>query len=294
MYRENKSYIRFQGIISNIVEEAAELRTKVEASAQFLVDAMDRVNSELKPAQRDQDRAQGLLVSEEMYGQVNPKTALAAEAAAIRVTKLEQSSRALARTGSLAIAHLEKQVTTLSIKLTRLKNERYLIEFADNWYIPAIAKKAKIKAIEAEIAEVADDLQKLNENLKVLKNAQGKNGNLIFVDANTRAAAEATMQTAVDGYREIEKLREDIVKDVTAKREQFQKLKEELRVLEEVRGSLNPEVIADQLYGSEIEAVFLTEEYEAMNTKLESQRIRDRNFLRVQLGKYLKQRARAS
>ena len=95
---ENQSYIRFHEIISNIRKEGEGLKARMEASAQFIVDAMDRVQGEIKPAQKEMDRAQGLLIAEEMNGQVNKKTAIAAEEAAGKVVKLEQSLKALSRT----------------------------------------------------------------------------------------------------------------------------------------------------------------------------------------------------
>jgi len=273
-FRDVKEYIRYEEIFKNICKASAELRSRMETSALLIVTALERLEAERGPAQREQDKWQGLLVAEEMSGKINPKTAAAAEDAIQKLFKIDQSFKALLRTGGLAIIHLEKRKSDAEIKLKGLLAEQKATLAALDWRISKSNRKARLEKLDGEIKETTEELASIDAILATLKKSRAQNGSLIVIDANTQALADAALRTAVDGYVEINKMKEVLCGKIEAKQEQVEKMKEELLALKEAQNDLNPELIADQFYGSEIEAVFLPEEYE------EIRNISDRTSLR--------------
>lgn len=272
-YTQDKSYNRFMTIISDVRKAAAGLKSRMELSAQTIVDAMARLRADLKLAQDESDRLQAQLVAEEINGKPSAKTAKAAAEAADKVARCEQSLKALSRSAGVAVIHLEKKAESLNIHLQELNNEKRSTEVAPDFLVSASARKDRIKKLDNEIKPLAVELDEVNGLLKTLGAGHKEAGSVIRVDADTQAEIKAALQLAGNGYAETLQLKAGLVSEIEAKREQLERLKEELGILEEVQGSLDPEVIADQLYGSEVEYIL----YSGQVTKIESPVVEHRN-----------------
>jgi hypothetical protein len=293
-YAENKTYVRYHEILAGIRAEGKALQTRMEESVIFILNALDKSQSDYNAAQEAADNAQGQLVTDAFNGKTNAKTVEAAEAATKKATNLEQTMKSLSRAGGLAIIQLEKKLKKTAIELRELESLRRGASETDDYYFRnfrKVNKKNTLAQFDEQIGAINKEIQKMNSSLSILKKAQLANGNILFIDAGTKAAAEGAIQKAADGFKEIERMKGELIIEIESRRTQLETLKQELSILEEVQGSLNPELIADQLYGSEISSIILSKEYQEIDKVCPLNELEDRESIDNKLKAYIRRRA---